>query len=700
MSYIVDRGAPLFLTKLTDNGRKAIAQGEFKISYYGIGDSEVPYNAVDEINLRLLKTKDKQPNIKTFIQSGFNCESLQEIQSTDVNIVRTSLFNKAKDRGFFDSNFVDIASLKTDEAFVKFSGTTTLDKFDGTKVWNIDGDVSVDDFLNLNDGDILVFKFYNDVSVNTENYDETISPVPYLFFSVNKRGALPELDVDRFLPFYSYLDGADTIQIPYYVFPRKEDFLEYYSPSGRTISWNSETLEFYEQCDSADVGVWNFNTPLCKDYIGTTGCTEDYKKYGSYDYISTMQYLDYCQPCVDENLVSDDCADALENSYYVNKNHVGIIHFSNFNTRNEYGEYLYITDDKRFYLHLPTVMWHGRMFSGSATADSLGMSFVSATGESKYIQTQRQNIEYYDLIEDERYIDSNRTPIVVGKVFPELKIAVIEHADLLVALSYKSNRNWTLPKLKGKQIFPVNGVGNGVLARGKRMYVTYMLKALNGVQHTLPQGEIMVFDNNTQVDRDIEFQLEDVGFLPYMRQQEDVNYDGFGFYAHDFIVLYQIQDIGVEPDAGAWTKLNFTTNSLTGLSGSTIAPERLEIQNPAANNFYITNYTATIYDEGIYSNEMHCIACDSSFLTLGDERFLFGNIETHIGANVYKWIVNITLDERFVETENDTYSTGDFYFSEIGFYNDQKELMMISKLSKPIQLRNGTKTEVEISMDF
>lgn len=699
MSYIVDRGAPLFLTKLTDSGRKAIAQGAFNLSYYGVGDSEVPYNATENTILRLLKTKDKQPDIKTFIQKGFNCESLHEILPTEVNTVRTSLYNKAKDRGFFDSNFVDVADIKTGSSYIKFSGTTTLDRFDGSKIWDITGDVSVDHFQQLNDGDIVLFKFYDDVSQNSEDYNQTVSPVPYLFFSVKKRGALPELDVDRFLPYYSYLASSDTIEIPYYVFPAKDAFLEFYSPSGRTVSWNSETLEFYEECSDNDVPVLNYNNPLCKDLIGTTGCTTDYQQYGSYDYISTIQYLDYCQPCVDENQSTDDCADALINSYYVNKNSVGIIHFSNYNTRNEYGEYLYIKDDKRFYLHMPSLMWHGRTFSGSSTADKLGMSFVSATGDSKYIQAQRQNIEYHDLVEDERYI-SGREPIVVGKVFPELKITVIEHPDLLIAMSYKSNRNWTLPRLKGKQIFPATGVGNGILKRGKRMYVTYMLKSLTGIQNTLPQASVMVFDNNSQTDRDIEFQLENSGFLPYMRQREDVDYDGYGFYANEFIVLYQIQDIGVEPDSSAWTMLNFTTNSLTGLSGSTISPIRLEAQNPADNNFYITNYTASIYDEGVYSNDFHCIACDSSFLTMGDERFFFGNMEAYIGANIYKWIVNLTLDESFVETENYTYENGDFYFSEIGFYNDQKELMMISKLSKPIQLRAGTKTEVEISMDF
>ena len=700
MSYIIDRGSPLFLTKLTDDGRRAIAQGTFNLSHYGVGDSEVAYDAVDNVLLKILKTKDRQPNIKTFIQKGGECESIHPIMPTQVNVVRTRVYNKARDRGFFDSNFVDVANLRVSDEYVKFSGETTLSVFNGSKILDISGSIDPNDFNNLDDGDILLFKMYNELTEGSESYEETKTPIPYLFFSVQKRGALAQLDVDRFLPFFSSTPNASSINIPFYVLPGKSNALDYYSPSGRTVSWNSEVLEFYEECDTNDVPVLNYNHPFCTPAIGTTGCTEDHVNYGSYDYVSTMQYLDYCQPCVEDTGDKEDCGDGLVNDYYRNKNNVGIIHFSNFNTRNEYGEYLYIENEKRFYLHLPALMWHGREFSGSTTGDQLGMSFVSSTGDVKYIQPQRQNIEYYDLIEDERYISSDRTPIVVGKVFPELKIAVIEHPDLLIALSYKSNRNWTLPKLKGKQIFPIEGVGQGVLPRGKRMFVTYMLKSGDGIQHTLPQGEIMVFDNTSQVDRDIEFQLESIDFLPYMRQKENASYDGFGFYAGNFIILYQIKDINEDPDPNEWKMLDFTTNTLTGLGGVTIIPEQLEAQTPASNNFYLTNYTLSTNDIGGYSNDFHCIACESSFMTLGDERVFFGNVETYIGANIYKWIVNLKLDETLIKTENDSYVNGDFYFSEIGFYNDFKELMMISKLSKPIQLRAGTTTEVEISMDF
>jgi len=47
------------------------------------------------------------------------------------------------------------------------------------------------------------------------------------------------------------------------------------------------------------------------------------------------------------------------------------------------------------------------------------------------------NTEYYDLADE--------SDNIVGKVFTELKIFVIEDQELLFAMSYKSNRNWTLP---------------------------------------------------------------------------------------------------------------------------------------------------------------------------------------------------------------------------------------------------------------
>lgn len=701
MSYIIEKTSPLFLTKITDTGRKAIAQGKFNIQYFGIGDSEVEYNAVNKIQLKILKTKDRQPNIKTFIQKGMECESLIPIEAENINIVKGILRNPAKRRGFFSGHHIDLMELNTDSNFIRFSGTTTLDKFDGTKEWDITGDISPENFLTLQDDDVVLFKINNDFISNVDTPASTVNPIPYLFYSVKKQGALPKILMDRFLPFYSYLPTSTGVTIPFYVFPNKDAFLNFYSPTGQTISWNSETLEFYEECIDNDVNIWNMNTPHCETMIGTTGCTNNHENYGSYDYTSIMQYLDYCEPCLTDAL-EENCGDNLSNYYYDAKDKVSILHFSNYNTRNQYGEYLYVNNDEGktvFKLDIPTIMWHGRWFSGSTLGDKLGMRFVSQ-GDAKYLNNTSQNIEFYDLVEDAQFISPDREPIIVGKVFTELKIVIIEHPELVTAMSYKANRNWTLPNLKGKLISPVGGINNGVLARNKRMYITYLLRAKNGITNTLPQQRYMVFDNTSNIDRDVEFQLEDVNLLPYMRQMEATSYDGLGFYAHEFIILYQITEIGENPNPANWKQVNFTNNVLTGLPNYTINPIKLENQIPSENNFILSKYRIENYSDGVYSNDLLCLGCEQSNLTLGDERFFFGNIETYIGANVYKWIVNILLDNSYVKTENDTYETGDFNFSEIGFYNEDKNLVVISKLSRPIRLRNGAKTEIEISLDF
>jgi hypothetical protein len=50
MSYIIKNTAGLINTRLTDVGRRNLSQGNFNISYFQIGDSEVSYSAVTNYN--------------------------------------------------------------------------------------------------------------------------------------------------------------------------------------------------------------------------------------------------------------------------------------------------------------------------------------------------------------------------------------------------------------------------------------------------------------------------------------------------------------------------------------------------------------------------------------------------------------------------------------------------------------------------
>jgi len=50
MAYIIKNTAGLINTRITDVGRRNISQGNFVVSYFSIGDSEVNYTAVPNFN--------------------------------------------------------------------------------------------------------------------------------------------------------------------------------------------------------------------------------------------------------------------------------------------------------------------------------------------------------------------------------------------------------------------------------------------------------------------------------------------------------------------------------------------------------------------------------------------------------------------------------------------------------------------------
>ena len=95
-----------------------------------------------------------------------------------------------------------------------------------------------------------------------------------------------------------------------------------------------------------------------------------------------------------------------------------------------------------------------------------------------------------------------------------------------------------------------------------------------------------------------------------------------------------------------------------------------------------------------------------SNLQFGDERFFYGNLDTYIGATIYKTIftLNISADD-FKFTSNPTRSDSDvnppeIRVSEVGIYDNSGTLVMIGKLSKPVTLSSGNTIMLELSMDF
>jgi hypothetical protein len=87
-------------------------------------------------------------------------------------------------------------------------------------------------------------------------------------------------------------------------------------------------------------------------------------------------------------------------------------------------------------------------------------------------------------------------------------------------------------------------------------------------------------------------------------------------------------------------------------------------------------------------------------MNFGDEYYFYGNLETDITATIYEMRYLVTLGRaQFTNTSNPTWTSGTTsYVTEIGLLNDNKELMVISKLQSP-ELRQGIQQFV-VKIDF
>lgn len=713
MSYIIKSTNPFVSIKLTETGRQQLALGKLNFSSWSIGDSEINYDReqiVDEnqndvtlsASSMVLRPFDKQPNIKSFITSSLSTSTSKPIDSSNMNVVKAVVNNEAQERGFFVdfSGTAYTTSLSTTLTpyyqpitNTKISGTTSL-TFSSTT------SVSVGDYVMLK----LVSDSYGAISAS----DSTIA-IPNLWYKVQAiNGSI--LTVDRNLPDYS-TDSQTSYAFVY----RGGEVYDTIATGNTTAYWDTGTLSFNSSVNVTchDVPVWNMNNVWNENMAGMTGSTtyEDYTKFGSYTYLGTKNpYLDYLAQSTATTTTNFNCnGPGISYPDSISKS-LSIIHYTNNAISNLYGEFFYVdaTNNKVVKLHLPNLMYHRRGYAtGSGT--TMGMTFI-ASGTTQLLANT--DIEYIDLVEDASLISSaSTTQLVVGKVFPQLKMIVIHDDEIVAATSYKSNRNWTLPPLAANIVSPSGGTSTGILEPNKTIYLTYSLENDNTtlLASSLPCQNYVKVTNNTSSAKDIAFRIDGTDMLPYMRKIESAGYDGLGFFATNFKLLYQIvSDENTRPDASAWKVYDYTSNLITDNPSETIDPKLLEEQNPVTVGFsldLIKDATATTFD--LFSLLNMAPNNQPTYLQFGDERFFYGNLETFIGATIFKTIFDVRINSsEFDTTSNPTRSTNpatnppNIKVSEVGIYDSASNLVCIGKLSQPVALTPGNTIILELSMDF
>ena len=377
-------------------------------------------------------------------------------------------------------------------------------------------------------------------------------------------------------------------------------------------------------------------------------------------------------------------------------------------------------------------MWHkkkgGNNGSGVGTGIgdecTLGQTFyVSPPGfsnisEPQYIESTPNpdmnfpGIRYFHLWDDNVATITGATSIPnrVGKVFPDLQMIIIDDQELVAALSYKSNRNWTLPMPK-VELVPAGtscdtstssiGFFNG-LPNMEQVWLTYMLETTSGQTSGLHCNYYNKLIGDTSAgprDMVLNFGPE----FPYIRPYNNSlcsSYSGSGVQVDKLNIIFQKTTYGVPPNPTNWQILDITSQ-LPNFTANTAIEATNLITNCPLYLTYDTILSASTYNLHDYINIPLNNNQEPTNLQFGDEYFFYGSLDTDIMATIYEMVYAVTLFKGQWNTSlNPTWNPTDTVrITEIGLYDNDEDLMVIAKLQYPIK-RVSTAQSWNIKIDF
>ena len=348
MSYINKTTEGLINTILTDAGRRRLSQGNFNISYFQIGDSEVCYNFNGENTL----------NSFNILRPEYNAQNLTPVPEYNKMNIKYPIFvdpNSGSTYGIpFDASFVDnIFNSAAPRGF--FTGSTLYI----TSAYTINPNFIISN-NNLISGNTLI------ISANSINASVSGTVTPGMFVTLFSTNSITPLSGNSPIFTYKIIDitgdtsTATTVTV---LFDRQvPDFnsMGYsgntsviFYPSGMTGLYDSVTPEpywatnvfnFETNCDvsQTDVKVWNMNSPWSESPAGLfSNVNQGYLNFESSGYVGTKEYLGYN---------TDDGQKDTSSTFYYNslgekvtlkpseQKAIAIVHYTNQSIDNFYGE--------------------------------------------------------------------------------------------------------------------------------------------------------------------------------------------------------------------------------------------------------------------------------------------------------------------------------------------------------------------------
>ena len=832
MAYILKNTSGLVSTRVTDTGRQKLSQGNFKISYFQVGDSEVSYDKVsstyNQSNSMVLEPQFNSQNSsgvpesnKQYIKYPYYADSNQSntYGIPFMDSVIEPVFNRAPLRGFFTGNttattinwdvlvgnkyvvspnyIVDMSTLNgSNKIELIYSGNNNVNEskpqigdiitiyYDGRAKYNYEcvnvppptptptGTTTTTSTTTINPTDPCASPTPTPTPSKTPCFTPTPSPQcplppePECFMPVNScytiltyrivDVCLNTITLDRPTPDFTYFQLNCYSRVIIY----PSNMKQIYDSVTPMPHWGEQVIDFESICDTDqfDVKVWNMNIPWTENPAGLiSNLYEDYTKFGSVDYIGTKEYFGYNS----SKGQTDTSMTYYNNSFGEivqvkpeEQKAIAIIHYTNQTIDFFYGEKFALQpynptnpsdttgQARNFKLHIPWLMWHknpdccfGQTFwvdpPGFEDKELFQVHFIKS---KKNEDMNQPGIRYYHLWDTNPNIDG--IPSRVGKVFPDSKMIIIDDEEIIAAMSYKANRNWTLPAPQLSLITPntcdTTTTSQGIITgNSQTMFITYRLSNKFGFTNSLHCNYYpYIIGNNNECNPDVSknvavrfggdfnclvqpgsspttttttfpYTTTTTTFYPVTTTTTSSYCPTcdlpFGYYADTFQILAQKVNTGERPDPTQWRLIDFTNQISNNFNNGYVTQSSL-----TGTTFIISPDN---YDSAPYYNLNNYIPLTPNNTTgkklnFGDEYYFYGTFETDIQATIYemKYKINLSSSEFQVST-NPSWSVGTkSYITEIALLDDNKDVLVMSKLQSPT-LRQGIQQYI-VKIDF
>jgi hypothetical protein len=728
MGYIIKENQGLLITRLTDTGRKKISEGNFNVSYFQIGDSEVNYNTIanyDITNFQILEPSYNAQNSTGVPQSTKNDVKypfyLQGSSGLTYGIPfmassDESVFNTAAPNGFFSANTASTcyspyhtsAYTYNSQYIVNLSGLTG-----NTSILNLISNPCGDSASGTT---ISAGTFVTVFMSGGSSCGCIGSCHPILTYQVQSyNSGTGQLVVDRLLPNLNALGYTGQGRLFFY-------------PSGMTgydlptpmNYWSDSVINYESVCTPEDglVKVWNMNIPWSESPAGLISTIySQYETFGSVDYIGSKEYYGYMSSSGQTDTSGVTYYNSLGQEIVVTPEEqkaIAIVHYTNNTIINFYGEKFaceaYDSTNpgatgqaRNFSINLPWLMWHknpisccsGETFwidpSGFDGYDLLTPYYIQS---NENIDMNNPGIRYFHLYD--KHPNPDGRPSRVGKVFPDDKVIIFDDEEIIAAMTYVANRNYTLPAPTLGYTAPGlcgDNSTDGLLDNNSQcIWVTYGFDGPWTGMHCNYYQKIIgpvtgcgLTEQNVTVSFGNEFRCMTTGTTT-------------GYSATDFFILAQTgYTTDNRPNPNNWVRISYSGSLTNYIVGGYINPVGL-----TATTFTISPTTyagGTTYNLG-NELELPTIGSSSNTLYFGDEYSFYGNINTDIQATIYemRYLINLP-NAQFSQSSNPTWVQGITpYMSEIGLYDANKNLLVLSKFQSP-QVRQGIQQAV-VKLDF